>query len=300
MNFEQLKIFLSVVDYKSFTRAAESLYISHSTTSRNVSALEEELGVMLLVRNNKSVKLTAAGEILYREGQKLLKKIEAVESAVRNAGMGMSGELAVASAGQYMPDLWLGFRDFCKKYPDISVGLYQRTADDVFQLVEGGEADVGLTFSYALPEDCAELVVERISEERFCLAVAADDPLAQRGQVEAEEIRQLPYIALSVSDGEHNWTIPDRIAALLPSTVTYVPTVESLFLQIRSGNGVSILPRPMVGDFGAGCAMLDIEGIDPGFDVVMLWRKDNYNPCLPLMVDVILAEGQVRGEGETE
>ena len=292
MNFEQLKIFIAVVDCRSFTKAAESLYISHSTTSRNVSALEEELGVMLLLRNNKTVKLTAAGEILYREGQKLLKKADTMVSAVRNAGMGMTGKLSVASAGQYASELWLGFRDFCKKYPEISVGLYQRSADAVFEQVDGGEIDVGLTFSYALPEDISEFEVRTISRERFCLAVAADHPLAQRQSVTAEQLQKLPHLALSAGEGVRNWSVPETIAAAIPEPTQQVPSVESLFLQIRSGNGVSVLPRPLLGDFGAGCAMLDIEGLDTGFDLVMLWRRDNYNPCIPLMAEIILAEGQ--------
>ena len=86
MNFEQLKIFLAVVDHGNFTKAAEALYISHSTTSRNVSALEEELGVRLLARDNRSVSLTPAGKLLCREGLRLVKKIEAIESAVREYG----------------------------------------------------------------------------------------------------------------------------------------------------------------------------------------------------------------------
>lgn len=297
MNFEQLKIFMTVVECKSFTKAADALYISHSTTSRNVSALEEDLGVMLLMRNNKTVRLTSAGEILYREGQKLLKKVEAVENAVRNAGMGMSGKLSVASAGQYTSDLWVGVGDFCKKYPEISVALYQRTAEEVFQQVESGEADVGLSFSYAAPADVSELIVEPVAAERFCFVVAADHVLAQKKSVRPEEIQALNYFALPTGENENSWNVPETISAIIPSAVTHVPTIESLFLQIRSGNGVSILPRPLVGDFGAGCAMVDVDGVESSFDVVMLWRKDNFNPCIPLLADILLAARKQAGGG---
>lgn len=85
MDLEQLRIFLSVVDCGSFTRAAEVLYISHSTTSRAVSALERALGVRLLERDNRCVRLTAAGEVLCREGRQLLLRVEAAREAVRAA-----------------------------------------------------------------------------------------------------------------------------------------------------------------------------------------------------------------------
>lgn len=83
IDLEQLRIFLAVAEHGGFTKAAESMYISHSTTSRHVAMLEESLGVRLFTREHRKVKLTPAGEILCREGVKLFKKIEAIENAVR-------------------------------------------------------------------------------------------------------------------------------------------------------------------------------------------------------------------------
>lgn len=85
MDLDQIRIFTAVVEHGSFTRAAEALYISHSTTSRRVSALEESLGVVLLLRNSRGIRLTKAGELLYREGKALLERAEAIRKAVRNA-----------------------------------------------------------------------------------------------------------------------------------------------------------------------------------------------------------------------
>ena len=115
MNFDQLKIFISVVENGSFTKAAETLYISHSTTSRNVSALEESLGVRLLARDCRSVRLTTAGETLFREGQLLLQKAQELEAIVRNADSGSAGRLTGCS-NRRMPRIW---RRFWRPYPLI-------------------------------------------------------------------------------------------------------------------------------------------------------------------------------------
>jgi len=85
MDLDQIRIFTAVVEHGSFTKAAEALYISHSTTSRRVSALEESLGVVLLRRDSHAVRLTKAGELLYREGKELLERAEAIRKAVRDA-----------------------------------------------------------------------------------------------------------------------------------------------------------------------------------------------------------------------
>lgn len=80
MTFEQLRIFVSVAESGGFTSAARALYISHSTTSRQVSALEESLGVRLFERTSRSVRLTRAGERLYERGKRLLEEAEAIEA----------------------------------------------------------------------------------------------------------------------------------------------------------------------------------------------------------------------------
>ncbi len=83
MELEQLRIFLAVAGEKSFSRGAGKLYISHSTTSRAVSALEEELGVTLLRRSNRVLGLTPAGETLAREAEELLRRAEEIPGRVR-------------------------------------------------------------------------------------------------------------------------------------------------------------------------------------------------------------------------
>ena len=85
MQLEQLEIFVAVARCGSFTAAAKQLYISHSSTSRAVSALEDELGVRLFYRGNRVNGLTAAGETLLEEAVKLLDAAEAAKKKVKAA-----------------------------------------------------------------------------------------------------------------------------------------------------------------------------------------------------------------------
>ena len=79
MELEQLRIFVAVAESKSFSKGARRLYISHSTTSRAVSALEDEFGVRLIERDNHVTALTAAGEQLFAEAKELLAAADAVK-----------------------------------------------------------------------------------------------------------------------------------------------------------------------------------------------------------------------------
>ena len=86
MELEKLRIFLAVAECRSFSLGAKRLYLSHSTTSRAVSALEEELGVQLLRRDNRVLGLTPGGECLAGEARRLLRQTEEAAERVRAAG----------------------------------------------------------------------------------------------------------------------------------------------------------------------------------------------------------------------
>ena len=83
MELEQLRIFAAVAETKSFTKAAKKLYISHSTTSRAVSGLEQELGVCLFLRDNKIFSLTKEGEYLLEKAKELLERAEEIEREIK-------------------------------------------------------------------------------------------------------------------------------------------------------------------------------------------------------------------------
>lgn len=86
MELEQLRVFAAVADEGSFTGAARRLYISHSTVSRTVTALEEELAVRLVERDNRFIALTKAGAVLREEAESLLDAAVAAAARVKAIG----------------------------------------------------------------------------------------------------------------------------------------------------------------------------------------------------------------------
>ena len=87
MELEQLRTFLAVAECGSFSEAAKRLFVSHSTTSRAVAALEAELGTTLLRRSSRSVTLTPAGEVLVERAKDLLRQAEAIKQAVQKTSV---------------------------------------------------------------------------------------------------------------------------------------------------------------------------------------------------------------------
>ncbi len=291
MDFEQLRIFISVVEHGSFTRAAESMYISHSTTSRNVSALEESLNVKLLCRDSRGIKLTAAGSLLFRQGQLLLQRAEELVTAVKAAGSGSAGELSVVSVKLGSSELSHGYSEFVSRYPEVVLGIYHHELSEVFRLVSRKEADLGITFSYALPKETDSFEFSRVAQERFCVVVSQEHPLARQKTVKAARLREENYVGVGEQRSGFTRNLEETILKDRPGgEILSVPTLESLFLQVRSGNGISLVPYPLAREYGENCTILELEDVDTRFDVVVFWRKDNENPSLPLLVRLIAKE----------
>jgi len=291
VDFEQLKIFISVVEHGSFTKAAETMYTSHSTTSRNVAALEESLNVRLLERDSRSVRLTQAGKLLYDEGKLLLQKAQELERAVFDADRGLNGELTVSSLNLFSGELFSIYGEFCSRYPNVVMGIYNHELSEVFGRVGRREEDLGVTFSYALPKDMKDFEVKKVAAEKCCVVVSEGHPLASRRSVNIAALRGVNYVSVGEQRSEFTRKLEEEVLRNRPkSAILSVPTLESLFLQVRSGNGISIVPYPMAREYGAKCAILDIEDMNTDFDIVVFWRKDNKNPSLRLFLELLTGQ----------
>lgn len=288
MDIEQVRIFISVVESGSFTKAAEALYISHSTTSRNVSALEERLNTRLLLRDSRQLRLTEAGSVLYREGKRLLEQIAALEEAVSKAAVTAAGSLSLVGVSMNSAELRAVYGEFCAKHPGTVLEIYKGGLSEVINLVEGGREDIGLAFSYAMPGDKGDFCRRSLARERFYLVCAEDDPLAGRGSVRAADLNGKTYLSVGEQRSAFARELEERLFAHTPdSEVVKVPSLEALFLQVRGGNGISLAPGPLARELGEGCALLEVSDLDAGFDLVVFWRKDNRNPSLPLFARLL-------------
>ena len=274
MNFDQLRIFLAVADYRSFTKAAEAMYISHSTTSRNVASLEEALGVQLLERDNRSVKLTPAGELLYREGHRILKRVTAIEDSVRSIGQGLTGGLSVICAPLFSDALLSGLTDFRRCCPDMLLDIRCGGVWDVPEQVSSGAVDVGITLALSLRSVAQPLGSQVISSERLCVGAPISHPASRRGSVNLDEIKS----GLLSSDEDGQSLFGPAAGEL----------TRDAFMNLLGGSRRPLLlPRDRARALCPASALLGIEGADIPLDIVLLYRDDNATPAMSLLLEIL-------------
>jgi DNA-binding transcriptional LysR family regulator len=202
LNLNHLRVFRAVCETNSITRAALKLHISQPAASKQLADLEAHLGVALLERRARGVRLTAAGELIGRHARRLFQEEAAAESAIESL-LGLElGHLSLAASttiGSYIvPSV---FGELHAAHPNVRLELQIGNAARVEELVLGGELDLGLSEGSVTSES---LHVEVFARDEMVLIVAPGHPLARQvgsGAIEAEALRGQPFIVREPGSG---------------------------------------------------------------------------------------------------
>lgn len=194
-----LQAFVRIAELGSFHQAAEALHLSQSALSRRISKLEEGLGVRLLDRTTRKVRLTAVGRDFLPQARRLIEELAQSLDGLRDMAKRGAGQVSIAcvptAAFTVLPAV---IRDYSAKHPDNRIRILDVHANEVLQAVQGGEAEFGLTLSGA---EAPETEVEPLFEDPFVLACHRDHPLAQRRQVRWAELESHRVITVGRLSG---------------------------------------------------------------------------------------------------
>ena len=193
METRVLRYFLAVAREESISRAAEVLHITQPTLSRQLSQLEEELGVTLFERGTRRIRLTDEGILLRRRAEEIIGLIDKTEKELTEQEALIDGRVSIGcgetKAVNVLADL---IESFHKKYPNVTFDLLTETADVVKEQMDHGLIDIALLLE---PVDIGKYEFVRLKEgELQQVLMRADDPLTQKEAVCPEDLKNLPLI----------------------------------------------------------------------------------------------------------
>lgn len=199
MNVMQIKYVLEIVRQKSFSKAANALFISQPTLSNQVKNLEDELQVKLFYRSTREVFLTKAGEEFCRYAAKVLEDFRTLsiamekhqDTALLNLSMGYIASFTCSKPFDRV-------LTFLKKHPEINVKFVVELPEVLFDGLHNGNFDVIFT---DFPESInmqqnTELESRQLVNERCCLITAKEDPITRKPGVTLEEIQDMSIIGI--------------------------------------------------------------------------------------------------------
>jgi DNA-binding transcriptional LysR family regulator len=245
MELRQLRYFVAVAEEGNISRAAKKIFLTQPALSRQIKALEEEIGQCLLEREAHSIRLTPAGEILLREARGLLDHAERVLEQTRTAGRTLSLRVG------YAPSLASGFlsaavASFTQTHPDARVELFDLSTKEMLTGLESAKLDVAVTVS---PEsDTRGLKWTPLVRAPWQLAVNRNHPLARRPRVTATEAAREPLLVFCQRDYPEYWEFVTgwlRDLRQRPRIAGEYDGVLSLLAAVESGLGVALVTARM-------------------------------------------------------
>ncbi|NBN63434.1 LysR family transcriptional regulator [Microvirga tunisiensis] len=294
MDWDKLRIFHAAAQAGSFTHAGDSLNMSQSAVSRQVSALEADLGVPLFHRHARGLLLTEQGELLYRTAREVLMKLEAVQTRLTDSREKPTGVLRVTTTVG-LGSTWLTSRinEFIDLYPDMELRLI---VDDAELDLSMREADIAIRLRQPTQPD---LIQRKLFTVHFHV-YASPSYLKRYGTpATLEELDQHRLVTF----GEHapaylrdmNWLeTADRDPSEPRRVVLRVNNVVAIKKAIQQGIGIAILPDYLVeNDAGLVQLLTDIEDRIPSFDTYFVYPSELKNTArVTAFRDFLLAKAE--------
>lgn len=242
MNLNHLRIFASVAQHGSLTRAARDLRVSQPAISKQLSDLEDDLATRLVDRLPRGVRLTAAGELLYAHAQRILQAERAAEQELRDLrGLGR-GKLSVGASttvGSYLvPSL---FGELHRLHPGVQLELEIANTTVIQRAVLQNKLDLGLIEGFVASD---MLAFETLTADELIAIAAPGNPVLQRAPLRAVDLRDLPVLMREQGSGSREVieaALRARDIQLTP--VMSLGSTEAIKNAVLNGLGVAIVSR---------------------------------------------------------
>ncbi|MDL2400995.1 LysR family transcriptional regulator [Rhizobium mayense] len=244
MDLRQLRYFVAIARERNFTRAAEILHIAQPPLSRQIQLLEEELGVALLIRKSRPVRLTDAGRLFYEQSLQVLGRVDQMRDATRRVGLNQNSVFAI---GFVASTLYGGLPSLVRKLrrhaPELDIQLLEMVSVQQIPALKEGRIDIGFGRLRHSDPNVTGIVLR---EERLVVAIPKGTPLS-------ESSAPLPVAALAnqkiiVYPKEPRPSYADHVLSLLhghdarPAEIQEVREIQTALGLVAADAGLCLVP----------------------------------------------------------
>ncbi|WP_251554653.1 LysR family transcriptional regulator [Neobacillus muris] len=290
MELRQLQLFSEVAKHKSITKAAETMHISQPALSKSIMALEEELGMTLIIRTNRTSEVTDAGKVVVEYAQKMSGLMDEMKSTLNDMTNLTRGQINIGLppfiGSLFFPRVMAKFHH---TFPNVKLNITEYGGARVVKSVEEGEFELGVA---VLPIDEKEFDVYPIVEEEMKLLVYKDHPLAKRNLVNIEELKDEEFIFYHEEFALHQIMRNHFISAGFEPKILFESSQWDLMTEMVAANlGVTILPQSICNRaFNTDLRVLDINP-QILWRLAVLIKKERYiSNAARTFIDFILKE----------
>lgn len=244
LDLRKLRYFLTVAEELHFGRAALRLYLAQPPLTRQISALETELGFKLFDRTSRTVTLTAQGRAFLPYARSVLEQVELAQVIAGKLAAGTAGQLTLGYVSSIaLSDLFSrAIQAFAQRFPDVQLTLVECASGGLGAQVADGRLDIGL--SRLLPKS-TDVQVLSLGEERLVAAVSSDSPLASQTTVSLAQLSTYPLILFPADYGSGLNQSIEQLYRYHGHPLRPGPTgrqITSIIALVAAGQGVALVP----------------------------------------------------------
>ena len=281
MKFQQLKYFTVLAEELHFGRAAIRLSISQPPLSTAIKCLEEELGVLLFLRDKRMVQLTPAGSAFLVEARKLLEGASRAKEMVKSVDNGMTGSLDIGFGGTLL------FRDilqivdkFKRDNPGIETVLHEMQSSEQFEQLSRGQLNAGFTYGSAPPPKLKSIPLKADS---YVLCVPAGHPRAGHSAINLRDLADEAFVMFerNVNPVNHDNVISlFSRAGIYPKFTHYARNWMTTMSMVSEGCGMAFVPSSLARMRMAGVRLIPLAGPRVPAPAMLAWNPTLVSPAL--------------------
>ncbi len=275
--------FIAVAEERHFGRAAARIRVAQPHLSREIRRLETELGVDLVDRTSRPIRLTPAGAGFLEEARLALQQIDRAVACARRAGSTEHGHVSVGALpwayNAYLPSLLRRLRD---RLPGVDLRLSAQDANEQMDGLRQERLDVGLVAVEAWLAEERTLTVEPLLAEPWVAVLAQDHPLTERGTLTLRDLVGEPFV--SPHGALEKETALFAGSGLSRVIAQVVPIFHAQFSLIAAGAGIGIQLASFRQFACPGLSFVPIEDAPP-VELALVWRSDDERELLRIFLD---------------
>ncbi|VFR41482.1 LysR family regulatory protein CidR [plant metagenome] len=276
MELRTLRAFVEVVRQGGFSQAAKAIHASQPTISKAVRSLEEELDVQLLDRApGQAVRLTSAGEIVYRRALTMLAERDDLRTELDELRGFKRGELRLGLPPLGSSVLFAPlFATYRSRFPNIDIRLVEHGSKRLEDMLGTGEIELAASLMPVPPQ----FEWQPVSREPLMVALAQDHPLASRNGIAMKELTDTPFILFDSGFALNPIILEScQRAGFEPSVAARSGQIDFIIALVAAHMGVAFLPRMLAAQHAyPGVTYVPLEETDTVWHMVLIWRAGGY------------------------
>lgn len=287
---DPLRAFFIILEEGSISRAATRLHLTQPSLSRQIQALEHELGAPMLERRSSGVVATAFGQAVVGALGPLVDQWDAALAELRRHARGQHAELRIGylgSAGaRFLDPALLGLR---RVHPQAKVRLLDLTPGEQIGALRSGAIDLAL-----IGQEGAGLAREfytlKLATLGVCVALPADHRLAGRAAVAAAELREEVFIGAPEDEvpGRNRWIAKIcRAAGFRPRMIAEPHSIGEAFSMVASEGAVTLLPAYFSQSPPPATRLVPLSDPSASWDLLLIWQRGRASQVLKTMVELM-------------